>query len=637
MLAKEAKQHFEFVTLDLAKAYDTAWRLPILKNLEKWNVGGRIARFLKSFLEARSFRVAIGNIFSEIRELLNGVPQGTILAVTSFLIRMTEVEPYVPRGVNIKLYADDILLTAAHENSATLRSRMKKALFGVETWTTIHGFRLAADKSSLVHVCNRYKHGDRDALTLDSGPIIEAGSARILGVYVDFRFNFRQHFVKQKENIEIWNRILKVIGGRKIGAARQTLLHVHQAAIQAKLFFGWSITSNASPAIKKKCEATYNAGIRQASGVFKSSPTVSVMAESGMLPFEYAHTNALTQAALRVQSKNNTERRVFTRARSNFQEITGVELPQVACVERPFGRGWNTPFPSIDWSMKELVRAKDSKEKVTAAFGEVKEKFSNYLQIFTDGSVTEQHVGVGVLSGNRGTALRLPEQCSIFTAEAYAIREAIFMNEQEERPIVIFSDSASVLAAVEGGHSTHPWIQRIETEITRKNITLCWIPGHTGISGNEEADRLAKSAADLDALTIPVPAMDLKVWAKNKIVVAWERKWRSIPDNHLRRIKSSVLPGVDQTVQADQMVLTRLRIGHTRITHLGIFSGVRNQCDTCNINLTVEHILTECPKYHQERIQAGISGTLESILFNEKKQEKKLLNFLKAAKIYHQI
>lgn len=161
--------------------------------------------------------------------------------------------------------------------------------------------------------------------------------------------------------------------------------------------------------------------------------------------------------------------------------------------------------------MKELVRAKDSKEKVTAAFGEVKEKFSNYLQIFTDGSVTEQHVGVGVLSGNCGTALRLPEQCSIFTAEAYAIREAIFMNEQEERPIVIFSDSASVLAAVEGGHSTHPWIQRIETEITRKNITLCWIPGHTGISGNEEADRLAKNAAGLDALTIPVPAMDLKL------------------------------------------------------------------------------------------------------------------------------
>lgn len=635
--AKTAKKHFEFVTLDITRAYDTAWRLPILKNLERWNVGGKMARFMKSFLEERSFRVAIGNSFSRNRTLDNGVPQGTILAVTSFLIRMTEVEQFINKEVQIKMYADDILLTASHENAATLRAWMRKAVFGVETWTTIHGFRLAADKSSMVHVCNRYKHGEREIIMLDSGPIEEVGSARILGVYIDLRFNFRQHNNKAKQSVELWNRILKTIGGRKIGAARKTLLLVHQAAVQAKLFFGWGIVSNASPAIIKKFESTYNAGIRQASGVFASSPTLSVMAESGMLPFEYAQTLNLVFTALRVQSRDQSPRSVFTRAQSNFLQITKKNLPQIASVERLSGRGWNASIPTIDWQMKESIRAGDSKEKVAAAFGELKEKFSNFLHAYTDGSVTDRHVGVGILVGTRGTATRLPEQCSIFSAEAFAIKEAISACENEHKPTVIFSDSASVLAAIESGYSTHPWIQKIELAITLRRITLCWIPGHTGIYGNEEADRLAKSAVDLDISPVPVPARDARLWAKNQILISWEKQWRSQRDNHLRRIKASILPGIDQMEQADQMVLTRLRIGHTRITHQGIFSNTKLQCDVCNKQLTVEHIIIDCPKYNRERLDAEIIGPIDYALQNDKHLEKKIIRFLKTIHLYHEI
>ena len=106
------------------------------------------------------------------------------------------------------------------------------------------------------------------------------------------------------------------------------------------------------------------------------------------------------------------------------------------------------------------------------------------------------------------------------------------------------------------------------------DVTLCWIPGHTGIAGNEEADRLAGSAATLEIEPVPVPARDLKVWTTNQVALAWERDWTSQRDNHLRRIKPSVLPGTDQVKQADQMVLTRLRIGHTRLTNQG-FSPIQ--------------------------------------------------------------
>lgn len=596
-----------------------------------------MSRFMKSFLEERSFRVAIGNTFSGIRILENGVPQGTIIAVTSFLIRMTEVEPFIPRGVQIRMYADDILITAAHDNCVHLRNKMKKAVFGVEAWTTINGFRLAADKSCLVHICNKYKHVEREQIMMDTGPIMEAGSCRVLGVYFDCRFNFRRHSVKAKESVELWNRILKTIGGRKIGAARETLIYVHQAAVQAKMFFGWGIASNASAAIMKEYEGTYNAGIRQASGVFKSSPTLAVMAEAGTLPFGYAQTNALVQAALRVQSKSKEERAIFIRAKTKFESITGMELPQIAEVERVSERGWNEPVPKIDWRMKDAVRAGDPRGKVSAVFNELLQQYRDYEQIYTDGSLTNHHVGAGISTTERGLAIRLPDVCSIFSAEAFAIKEAIKEFAEEETSTVIFSDSASVLAAIEGGHSTHPLIQQIEIIMKEKNVTLCWVPGHVGIAGNEEADKLASYASNIEISKIPVPARDVRKWSKTQIIVAWEKEWRDERNLFLRRIKSSVIPGVDQAVQADQRALTRLRIGHTRITHEGIFSKTRTQCDACKVNLTVEHLLIECPKYEQQRRTAGITGSIDRILNNERDQEKKLLKFLRITNLYHKI
>ena len=64
---------------------------------------------------------------------------------------------------------------------------------------------------------------------------------------------------------------------------------------------------------------------------------------------------------------------------------------------------------------------------------------------------------------------------------------------------VIFSDSMSVLQAIESQESKNPLVNRVLQTCQsilsgNKYITFCWIPSHRDIRGNEDADRAAKDA-----------------------------------------------------------------------------------------------------------------------------------------------
>lgn len=194
---------------------------------------------------------------------------------------------------------------------------------------------------------------------------------------------------------------------------------------------------------------------------------------------------------------------------------------------------------------------------------------------------------------------------------------------------MVYTDSASVVEAVESGVSHHPWIQAIEGEMLRTGATLCWIPGHCGIQGNERADEAAKSAKRLDPNEAPVPAQDFLSWAKGRIRLAWEREWHGERDLFLRRVKPTTMPGNDREDQEEQRVLSRLRIGHTRITHEGLFRGERVSCDVCGVPLSVEHILCSCRKYDNDRDNIVGSNSIYEILNNDPDAEKNLILYLR--------
>ena len=91
------KEHVVSVFFDLEKAYYTTWKHGILLDLFGAGLRGRLPDFIAKFLTDRSFRV--GSCLSDAFNQEMGVPQGSILSVTLFILKINNIVKFLPAGI----------------------------------------------------------------------------------------------------------------------------------------------------------------------------------------------------------------------------------------------------------------------------------------------------------------------------------------------------------------------------------------------------------------------------------------------------------------------------------------------------------------------------------------------------------
>ena len=172
----------------------------------------------------------------------------------------------------------------------------------------------------------------------------------------------------------------------------------------------------------------------------------------------------------------------------------------------------------------------------------------------------------------------------------------------------------------------------------KKEVALCWLPSHIGIEGNEAADHAAKKALSREPGLASIPPSDLLPMCKEFLKEEWQRRWSSDVNNKLRAIEPSIGKELDHTglTRRESTRLTRLRIGHSLLTHGHLMKGEHQPvCQRCQVPLTMEHLMLSCQATKKSR-DAHLRGTSMSSVFTST-GKKELLTFLREAKMFEKL
>lgn len=95
-----------------------------------------------------------------------------------------------------------------------------------------------------------------------------------------------------------------------------------------------------------------------------------------------------------------------------------------------------------------------------------------------------------------------------------------------------------------------------------------WVPGNVSIVGNENTDKTVMELGNGDEeIMLITSRSELLEEVKKKLNEEMQRIWSTRTHHKLRAIKEDIKEWSTRRNRRVQTVLTRIRIGHTKLTH----------------------------------------------------------------------
>ena len=287
----------------------------------------------------------------------------------------------------------------------------------------------------------------------------------------------------------------------------------------------------------------------------------------------------------------------------------------------------------------------------------ISREYPGFTTAYTDASVDPMSgacgIGISCPQLNLEASFKLSNQTNICTAEIFAIRMGIQMLKNRSDNILIVSDSESGLkklgrTGLQGKNDFISLSTRLlifETSRT-KTIKLIWVPSHSGVEGNERADRKALLGRTTGQhINNKLHYLDILNTIKNSIWSNWTRIFQEVSTH--KGYKYSLLqnsPLKTPWFKNEKFIkrkfityLCRMRTGHCLTpVHLHKIGIKEDPLCSCGERGDLNHITLGCNNNNNMlqnyfNLAQGLSSPLQIsdiLLFPAGKTAKHLCQFL---------
>lgn len=304
------------IFLDLAKAFDTVSRVILLKKLEIIGIRGVALDWFHSYLTDRQQRVILQNHTSKFKTIKFGVPQGSVLGPTLFLLYINNLCLLDIPQANVFAFADD---TALVFSAKTWDAAYAAASYGISLvgdWLSHNLLTLNADKTKVVNfsishrsapsaVIPVYAHTCKVRQNCNCIPFQQVNSIKYLGVHIDKHLKWVNHVDAVKNRL----RKLIFVFKRLRSVANESIIKVvYYALCQAIVSYGIVCWGVACKSLLIKAERAQRAILKVAYKKPVRYPTSKLYRETKVLTVRQLFILATTLRFHKIAPVNLVER-----------------------------------------------------------------------------------------------------------------------------------------------------------------------------------------------------------------------------------------------------------------------------------------------------------------------------------------
>ena len=216
------KEYCACFFLDLRKAFDTVHHGLLLQKLQHYGFRGYCHSYLKSYYHNRKQYVYVDGYESDAGDIVNGVPQGSILGPLCFNLFINDLPLAVV--AHTVLFADDAAFVVTASTLAELYSKIEQLFLDITAYLKRNRLVANSTKSKLMMFSSRPTHDLRDFVF--AGEIIEwVKEFRYLGLTVTDKLCFSKHINNVALNIS------------RISGSFLNLRNIVPLAVMTKLYY----------------------------------------------------------------------------------------------------------------------------------------------------------------------------------------------------------------------------------------------------------------------------------------------------------------------------------------------------------------------------------------------------------------
>ena len=181
------------VALDISKAFDRVWHAGLLHKLKSYGISGKIFGLISSFLSNRWLQVVLDGKSAQEYPVNAGVPQGSILGPTLFLLYINDLPDDV-------IYPDDTTLYSKCDQAfdlwqqLELASELESDLRDTVDWGRKWLVDFNAGKTQLVSFDQSKNTGAID-VKMDGSALEEKTSFKMLGLTFSSKLDWGSYIV----------------------------------------------------------------------------------------------------------------------------------------------------------------------------------------------------------------------------------------------------------------------------------------------------------------------------------------------------------------------------------------------------------------------------------------------------------